>query len=51
LKIDGDAKDALLLSSSDAWGLADSTTLAGYELYTSGGVTIAVEAEISVFSV
>jgi hypothetical protein len=51
LKFDGDGNDALLLSTSDAWGAADTKTLSGYALYSSGGVTIAVEDDIGVYFV
>ena len=49
LKIDGDSKDALVLSSSDGWGPADTGTLAGCSIYKSDGVAIAVDDVIQVF--
>jgi hypothetical protein len=48
LKIDGDNQDTLALSAADGWGAKDSATLAGYDLYTSHGVTIAVITAVHV---
>ena len=48
LKFDGDAKDSLGLLTSDAWGAADTKSLAGYSIFTSGNVSIAVEDGVGV---
>ncbi len=48
LKIEGEAGDALELSIAEGWSAADTTTLAGYSIYTSGNVRIAVDSEVSV---
>lgn len=48
LKIDGEAGDTLALFSADHWGAADTSTLAGYAIYTSGNVKIAVDDDIAV---
>ena len=48
LKIDGEAGDTLALFNADHWGAADTSTLAGYAIYTSGNVKIAVDDDIAV---
>jgi hypothetical protein len=48
LKIDGNAGDTLTLFASDHWSAADTSSLAGYAVYTAGAVKIAVENDISV---
>jgi hypothetical protein len=48
LKIDGNAGDALHLSTADGWSAADTASLAGYNVYASHGVHIAVDAAIAV---
>ena len=48
LKIDGNAGDTLALSTADGWGVADTATLAGYAVYTSHGVHVAADTEITV---
>lgn len=48
LKIDGNAGDTLHLAAADGWGAADTASLAGYALYTSQGVQVAVESAIAV---
>jgi Ca2+-binding RTX toxin-like protein len=51
LKIDGNAGDTLTLFASDHWSAADTSSLAGYAVYTAGAVKIAVETDISVSTV
>jgi hypothetical protein len=48
LKIDGNAGDTLHLSTADGWSAADTSSLAGYNVYASHGVHIAVDAAIAV---
>jgi len=48
LKIDGNVGDTLHLVGSDGWGAADTTTLAGYAIYTTHGERIAVDTDILV---
>jgi hypothetical protein len=48
LTIHGDSADTLNLSTADGWGSADTSTLPGFAVYTSGGVQVAVDADIAV---
>jgi Ca2+-binding RTX toxin-like protein len=48
LKIDGEAGDTLALFNADNWGAADTSTLAGYAIYSSGNVKVAVDVDIVV---
>ena len=48
LKIDGNGGDTLHLSKADGWGAADTATLAGYAIYTSHNVHLAVETAVAV---
>jgi Ca2+-binding RTX toxin-like protein len=49
LKIDGDNDDTLTLSAVDGWGASpDTTTLAGYAIYTAQNVKIAIDQDIDV---
>jgi hypothetical protein len=48
LKIDGNSGDSLALSSADGWGAADTATLAGYAIYTTGAVKVAVDTDVTV---
>ena len=48
LKIDGNAGDQLHLFTADGWGAADTGSLAGYAIYSSQGVQVAVDAAIAV---
>jgi len=48
LKIDGNAGDALHLSTADGWSAADTSSLAGYNVYASHGVHIAIDTAIAV---
>jgi Ca2+-binding RTX toxin-like protein len=48
LKIDGNTGDTLHLSTADAWSAADTSTLAGYAIYTHDAVKIAIDTHIAV---
>lgn len=48
LKIDGNAGDTLHLSTADGWSAADTSTLAGYAIYTHQAVHVAVDTDIAV---
>jgi hypothetical protein len=48
LKIDGNAGDTLHLSAADGWSAADTSSLAGYSVYASQGVHIAIDTAIAV---
>ena len=48
LRIDGEASDTLQLFSADGWSSADTTTLAGYAIYTYQAVKVAVDTDIGV---
>jgi Ca2+-binding RTX toxin-like protein len=48
LKIDGNVGDTLHLSASDGWSAADTSSLAGYAIYSHQNVKVAVDHEISV---
>ena len=48
LKIDGNAGDTLHLAAGEGWSAADTSTLAGYAIYTNHDVKVAVEATIAV---
>jgi hypothetical protein len=49
LKIDGNAGDSLHLGASDGWSAtADTSSLAGYAIYTDHAVKVAVETTIAV---
>ena len=48
LRIDGEASDTLQLFSADGWSSADTTTLAGYAIYTYQAVKVAVDTDIDV---
>jgi hypothetical protein len=51
LKLDGNKGDGLTLFAADGWSAADTSSLAGYAVYTAGAVKIAVETDISVTTV
>lgn len=48
LRIDGESGDTLQMFSADGWGGADTTTLAGYAIYTYQAVKVAVDTDIAV---
>lgn len=48
LTILGDSGDTLKLSTADGWGAANVGVLPGFAVYTSGGVQVAVDADIAV---
>jgi Ca2+-binding RTX toxin-like protein len=48
LKIDGNSGDTLHLAASDSWSAADTSTLAGYAIYTHDAVKIAIDTHIAV---
>jgi Ca2+-binding RTX toxin-like protein len=48
LKVDGNAGDTLHLAASDGWGAADTASLAGYAIYATHDVKVAVETTIAV---
>jgi Ca2+-binding RTX toxin-like protein len=48
LKIDGNVGDSLALTASEGWGAADTATLAGYAIYTTGAIKVAVDTDVSV---
>jgi hypothetical protein len=48
LKLDGNSGDQLHLFTADGWGAADTSSLAGYAVYASQGVHIAVDTAIAV---
>jgi len=48
LKIDGNVGDTLHLFTSDGWSAADTSTLAGYAIYTHQAVHVAVDTDIAV---
>jgi hypothetical protein len=48
LRIDGDASDTLNLFSADGWGGADTSSLAGYAIYSYQAVKVAVDTGIAV---
>jgi Ca2+-binding RTX toxin-like protein len=48
LKIDGNAGDTLKLFATDHWSAANTSILAGYNVYTEGAVKIAVDKDIAV---
>ena len=47
-EIDGDAGDTLKLFSADGRGAANTSILAGYNVYAEGAVKIAVDKDIAV---
>jgi hypothetical protein len=48
LKIDGEAGDTLQLSTADGWSAPDTTTLAGYAIYTVNAIRVAVDTDIGI---
>jgi hypothetical protein len=49
LKIDGDTNDTLALTTADGWSQTpDTSTLAGYAIYTNHNVHVAVDTDIHV---
>jgi hypothetical protein len=48
LKIDGNAGDTLHLDAFEHWSAADTSTLAGYAIYTNHDVKVAIETAIAV---
>jgi hypothetical protein len=49
LKIDGDTHDTLTFAAADGWSnTADTTTLAGYAIYTNNNVHVAVDTDVHV---
>jgi hypothetical protein len=48
LRFEGGAGDQLHLFASDGWGAADTSSLAGYAIYTSQGVHVAIDTAIAV---
>ena len=48
LRIDGNAGDTLEMFNVDGWGAADTTSLAGYAIYSYQAVKVAVDTDIAV---
>jgi hypothetical protein len=48
LRIDGNAGDTLQMFNVDGWGAADTTSLAGYAIYSYQAVKVAVDTDIAV---
>jgi hypothetical protein len=48
LKIEGNSGDTLHLVASEGWGAADTSTLAGYAIYSIQHVQVAVDTQIAV---
>jgi len=48
LTINGNTGDTLHLSTSDGWSAADTSTLAGYAIYTVQHVQVAIDTHVAV---